>query len=358
MKFEIMKKILFIIVAIIPLWAFSQTEYQFSAHRNEVANGYNFWLCIPDTYEAQKEKMPLILFLHGHSLSGTDLNRVRKYGCLDAISMGKDINAIVVAPQDPGGPWNAQKLNNILDWVQARMAFDTNRIYVIGMSMGGYGTFQYVGTYPDRVAAAMAFCGGSNLRDHCGLNTVPLWIIHGTADRAVTVSESQKVVNAMKSCGKTDLLRFDKLSGVNHSQMAKMFYIPETYEWLFRHSKADSVRKVDKEVVITASTMGAAYQNIDRTANKIVVVDPNKAIPLDTNQALTTDTAVKAQVESTPAKQTTTPHKNSPKYHIVKKGDTLYAIARKYHTTVDKLCKLNRIKETSILSLGQKIKVK
>ncbi len=356
-----MKRLFWIIMSIIPLWSCAQTEYQLSAHRNAVADGYNFWLCVPDTYEAQKDKMPLILFLHGHSLSGTDLNRVRKYGCLDAISMGKDINAIVVAPQDPGGPWNAKKLNNILDWVQARMAFDTNRIYVIGMSMGGYGTFQYVGTYPERVAAAMAFCGGSNLRDHCGLNQVPLWIIHGTADRAVALSESQKVVNAMKACGKTDLLRFDKFPGINHSQLAKMFYIPETYEWLFRHSKADSVRTVDKEVVITASTMNAAYQNIDRSANKIVVVDPEKAVAQDAAPSTVKDTSAVSQEKVTatkPAPQATTSHKTSPKYHTVKKGDTLYAIARKYHTTVDKLCKLNRIKETSILSLGQRIKVK
>jgi LysM repeat protein len=354
-----MKKIIVLLIIVLPFFVFGQTEYQFSAHRNVVPNGYNFWLSVPDTYGEQQEKLPLILFLHGHSLSGTDLNRVRKYGCLDAIAMGRDINAIIVAPQDPGGPWNALKLNNILDWVQERFVFDTNRIYVIGMSMGGYGTFQYVGTYPDRVAAAMAFCGGSNLRDHCGLNKVPLWIIHGTADRAVGVAESQKVVNAMKACGKTDLLRFDKFPGINHSQLAKMFYIPETYEWLFKHSKADSPRQADKTVKIDVGVMNMAYQNIDRAANKIVVVDPNKVVTTDTSRLTATD-AVKPTsqpVQKVEQKSPPTP-KPSSKYHVVKKGDTLYAIARKYHTTVDKLCKLNRIKETSILSLGQKIKVR
>ena len=225
--------------------------------------------------------------------------------------------------------------------------------------MGGYGTFQYVGTYPDRVAAAMAFCGGSNLRDHCGLNKVPLWIIHGTADRAVGVAESQKVVNAMKACGKTDLLRFDKFPGINHSQLAKMFYIPETYEWLFKHSKADSPRQADKTVKIDVGVMNMAYQNIDRAANKIVVVDPNKVVTADTSRLTATDTvkSTSQPVQKVEQKSPPTP-KPSSKYHVVKKGDTLYAIARKYHTTVDKLCKLNRIKETSILSLGQKIKVR
>lgn len=357
-----MRKIFVLLMILLPVAVLAQREYQFSAHRNVVPNGYNFWLSIPDTYGEQQEKLPLILFLHGHSLSGTDLNRVRKYGCLDAISMGRDINAVIVAPQDPGGPWNALKLNNILDWVQERFDIDTNRIYVIGMSMGGYGTFQYVGTYPDRVAAAMAFCGGSNLRDHCGLNKVPLWIIHGTADKAVGVAESQKVVTAMKACGKTDLLRFDKFPGINHSQLAKMFYIPETYEWLFKHSKADSPRQVDKSVKIDVNVMNRAYQDIDRTANRIVVVDPNKVVQADSAQPAVKDTTVVVDQPAKPAnesvKQTAPVQKSSPKYHTVKKGDTLYAIARKYHTTVDKLCKLNRIKETSILSLGQKIKVR
>ena len=359
-----MKRWFVLLLMILPVWLSAQREYRFSAHRNVVPNGYNFWISVPDTYDTLQDKIPLILFLHGHSLSGNDLNRVRKYGCLDAISMGRDINAIIVAPQDPGGPWNALRLNNVLDWVQEHFVFDTNRVYVIGMSMGGYGTFQYVGTYPDRVAAAMAFCGGSNLRDHCGLNKVPLWIIHGTADRAVGVGESQKVVNAMKECGKTDLLLFDKFPGINHSQLAKMFYIPETYEWLFKHNKAD--RKLYNDVKINVSIMNMAYQDIDRSANKIVISDPIKVVTQDTSSLMKDTSNVASEPvatattpSSTPAKPVQTPtHTSSPKYHTVKKGDTLYAIARKYHTTVDKLCKLNKIKETSILSLGQKIKVK
>lgn len=355
-----MKRLILLCLLCSPLLLLAQTSYQFSTHRNEVSNGYNFWLSIPDTYEEQGDKMPVVVFLHGHSLCGTDLNRVRKYGCLDAIAMGRDINALIIAPQNPGGPWDAKKINNVIDWVQDRFPMDTNRIYVIGMSQGGYGTFQYVGTYPERVAAAMALCGGSNLRNHCGLNKVPLWIIHGTGDRAVGVGESQKVVDAMKACGPTKLLRFDKFPGVSHGGLAKMFYIPETYEWLFRHSKADSVRFVDKDVKITVASLDAAYQNIDRASNKITVTGQNHVNVPDSTVSTSADTTVATakpvttKPETKPATKPATTHK----YHIVKKGDTLSAIARKYHTTVPKLCKLNHIKETSILSLGQKIKVR
>lgn len=360
-----MKKTILLLAMLLPMIIFAQKNYTFKTYQGIVENGYNFWVSIPDTYEAEQDKMPVIVFLHGHSLCGSDLNRVRRYGCLDAISMGRDINALIVAPQNPGGPWNPKRIMNVLNWVEDNYALDTNRIYVIGMSLGGYGTFDFVATYPEKFAAAMALCGGSSRKEFCGLNQVPLWIIHGTADRDVSVSQSQRIVDAMKSCGPTNLLRFDKFPGINHSQLAKMFYLDDTYRWLLSHSKADPEQKVNKDIKITAGDLGNAYQNIDRTANTITIVSGNKnssfnekkeetiASTDSTSTPNTPPTQVKPE-QTAPAK--TTAHKNT--YHVVKKGDTLYAIARKYHTTVDKLCKINHIKETSILSLGQKIKVK
>lgn len=358
-----MKKLLTLIWTIgLSLSVFAQTEYTFTAYRNVVSNGYNFWVSTPDDYAAKKSEMPVVLFLHGHSLCGTDLSRVRKYGCLDAISMGRDIDALIIAPQNPGGPWNPDKIINVLHWVQEHYEMDTDRIYVIGMSLGGYGTFDLLSTYPEPFAAGMALCGGSSRRDFCKLNTLPLWIIHGTADKAVTLSQSQRIVDAMKQCGSTHLLRFDKLKGINHSQMAKVFYIPETYEWLLAHRRSE--RKLHKNVDITVSSMEKAYQNIDRSANKIIVVDNSRNVPAPVAGKDTVKTAqdtlakianevVKPKPQAQPS---TSSHK--PTVHIVKKGDTLYAIAKKYHTTVEKLCKLNHIKETSILSLGQRIKVR
>ena len=357
------KKILLSILFFLPFFLFAQTEYTFITHRGVVKDGYNFWLSVPDTYEAQQEKMPVVLFLHGASLCGSDLNRVRRYGCLHAISMGRDIDALVVAPQNPGGAWNPKRIMAVLNWVKEHYALDTNRLYVLGMSLGGYGTFDFTATYPDKIAASMALCGGSSRKDFCGLNRVPLWIIHGTADYDVPLSRSQVIVDAMKACGPTDLLRFDKFKGVNHSQPAKIFYLNETYQWLFSHSLADSVRKVNKDISITVADLGHAYDGINRSANKIVVKDSKynitPMVPQTAKDSLSRDSvsvSTKTTVEQTAATQSATT--TNPAYHIVKKGDTLYAIARRYHTTVEKLCKINHIKETGILSLGQKIKLR
>ena len=93
----------------------AQTNYTFITHHNVVKNSYNFWVSVPDTYDEKAGDMPVVLFLHGASLRGTDLNRVRRYGPLDAISMGRDINAIIIAPQNPGGAWNSYKVLDILN---------------------------------------------------------------------------------------------------------------------------------------------------------------------------------------------------------------------------------------------------
>ena len=341
-----MKKILLIATLLLPLFAFSQ---KLAAYRNVVKDGYNFWLYTPADYDSTKAEMPLILFLHGKSLCGSDLSRVRRYGTIDALEMGKQIDAVVIAPQCPGGGWQPSKVLQVVNWVQSHYATDTNRLYVLGMSMGGSGTINFVGTYSEKVAAAMALCGGGHLSSYKKLNDVPLWILHGTADKAVSISESQRIVNAMTSCGDTSLLRFTKLSGMNHSQLARAFYLQETYDWLFSHSRADSVKTVNRTVSITPAVMNTAYQNINRSNTHITFINGVTGKE---------ETPTTASATSTTASKSATSTSSGAKYYTIKKGDTLSAIAKKYHTTVDKLCKLNKMKSTTILQIGKKIRVK
>ena len=164
-----MKRTLTILLAAM-LAALSFAQHgQLAAMRSVVDGGYNFWLYAPKEYVAEGHRVPVIIFLHGASLCGRNLQRVRRYGLLDAIEAGRYYPCMVVAPQNPGGPWAPEKIARVLDWVEAHHDIDTTRVYVIGMSLGGYGTLDFAGTYPDRVAAAMALCGGSTLKDFAGL---------------------------------------------------------------------------------------------------------------------------------------------------------------------------------------------
>lgn len=297
---------------------------QLFACRDVIKDGYDFWLYVPEDYNVAVKK-PVIMFLHGKSLSGNDLNMVRHYGCIDAVMRGRDIDAIIIAPQTNNG-WTPQKVMEVYDWVRSRYSVDANRFYVIGMSMGGYGTIDVAATYPDRVAAAMAMCGGATVTSLCGLNELPLWIIHGTADNAVPVGCSQAVVDAMTACGDTSRLMFNKLKGVNHTRLARVFYLDQTYEWLFSHTLADSSRRLNRDYTINNALMKDAYADL-HTNHDIKVVDWNNA-------------------EGASAGRRT---------YVVKKGDTLSKIAVENNTTVSIICNINKIKKNAKLSVGKKL---
>lgn len=326
-----------------------------TAFRNVVPEGYNFWVSAPKDYDSlHADEFPVVLFLHGASLCGNNLERVRRYGPLHAQAMGRQIPAIIIAPQNPGGAWNPDRINHVVDWAFANYGGDTNRFYVLGMSLGGYGTIDYSAAYSHRIAAAMALCGGGNPKSYCGLNELPLWIIHGTADRAVSVSQSQKVVNAMAKCGDSPRLRFTKLSGVNHGGLARAFYISETYDWLFQHRLDAPGRPVNKDYEITAERLQKAYKDIDRRANHLLVVDRGgKSVKGESDESSLASSGHRVSASAAAASAAGT-----AKYHTIRKGDTLGAIARRYGTSVSKLCALNNISKTTTLRIDRKLRVK
>lgn len=255
---------------------FAVSAGRISSHRGKVADGYNFWLVEP---EDSMEAKPVFIFLHGASLCGTDLNKVRRYGTLDAVEKGRELDAYVIAPQNPGGSWNPRKVMNVLKWVEDYYNVDYDRIYVLGMSLGGYGAIDFAATYPDDVAAAMAFCGGGSVKNLAGLNDVPLWIVHGTADRAVSVSQSDKVVEAMRNAdSRTPRLVYDRIAGMNHSQPARLFYLEETYDWLLSHSLKDAGRPVAKKFTITNELMRGAYSGLRTGSKRTASVSPARNV--------------------------------------------------------------------------------
>lgn len=198
---------------------------------------YQFWLNEPKEI---KEKMPLIVFLHGKSLSGTNIDRVKRYGALKGIEKGLDIPAYLVAPQLPSGPWNADKVDEIVAYMIKTYKIDEDRIYVTGMSLGSYGTMKYVGKYPNRVAAAISICGGGDVSDACNLAQVPIKVIHGDKDFIVPLTESQKIVAAVKKCNKKAPIELEVVKGGNHGSVEDLYRHQELYDWLLKHTKSNN----------------------------------------------------------------------------------------------------------------------
>lgn len=194
---------------------------------------YPFWINVPQKSESQ----PLIIFLHGKSLSGTDINKVRKYGILYAMDKGKEIPAIVVAPQLASGSWNPDKVLEVLEYVKENYNIDQKRIYVCGMSLGGYGTMHFAGKYPDKITAAVEICGGGNTADGCRLGTIPTWLFHGDKDKLVKLSESEKVYDAIKDCNPKADSQFTVVKGGTHGSVERLFHEDAIYDWMFSKVK-------------------------------------------------------------------------------------------------------------------------
>ena len=232
------------------------------AMRKKVEGSYSFWLYTPAGYDRKDtlcKNIPLVLFLHGKSLCGNDLEKVRRYGSIDCVERGRHIPALVVAPQNPGEWWNPDKLCQILDYLKTEYPYDTARVYVLGMSLGGYGTLDFVAAKPERVAAALALCGGTTAKDVSPMGQVPLWIIHGTADKLVSVKASQVIVKDLEQKHLASRLRYEWLIGASHSYLARYFYMPKVYEWLLSHSLADEGRPVNRDVKITKEDQNTVY---------------------------------------------------------------------------------------------------
>ena len=304
----------------------STMSAQLMACRGFVEDGYDFWLYLPDSYE-KAEELPLVMFLHGKSLSGDSLEMVLQYGSIHALFKGRAIDAIVVAPQAQKA-WEPERVMALYDWIDDHYKVDSNRFYVLGMSMGGYGTLDVATAYPDKVAAAMAMCGGATGKELCGLSTLPLWIIHGIADELVPIKCSDRVVDSIRSCGDTTRLIYDRIEGVNHSRLARVFYLKQTYDWLFSHSLRDKGRPVNRSYSMSTELLEKAYDDMDEkfTVDIVEAVYP--------------------------------PLRVRKKFYVVKKGDTLASIAVENYTTVSILCKLNKFKKNTKLWKGRKIRVK
>lgn len=271
-----MRRIILTLALILSLDAGMCRGQEFITHRGVVPDGYNFWVYLPDDYNPLAADMPVVIFLHGRSLCGHDLNQVMRYGTLDALKKGRKINAVVIAPQNPGESWKPDKIIRVLDWCLEHYPADGDRVYALGMSLGGFGTMDLAGAYPDRIAAGVALCGGCYLKDLHGLGQVPMWIMHGTADEKVGVNESRKVVEKLIADGDDGHVMYDWLKGYNHGKLARCFYMPMIYDWLFDHNLRDQERQVNWTYTISDADFDNAYRNFDYPGGRNIPVSNYK----------------------------------------------------------------------------------
>jgi len=206
-----------------------QHSYKIERPFGDVFSG-EYWLHIPDSF-VSGEKYPLILFLHGAGERGDDLSKVKVHGPPKIADLDPSFPFIVVSPQVPSGQrWDSEYLITLLDEVEAKFPVDVERIYLTGLSMGGYGTWDLASKFPDRFAAIAPICGGGNPELACNLKDTPTWVFHGAQDKVVLIDKSQEMVDAMSECGAEPI--FTIYPDAGHDSWTSSYENKELYSWL------------------------------------------------------------------------------------------------------------------------------
>ncbi len=198
-----------------------------------------FWLYLPEGYSREGNPWPLMLFLHGAGERGDDLERVKVHGPPKLVDQGKSLPFLIVSPQAPEDHWwSTDYLVALLDAVEKAYHVDPDRIYVTGLSMGGFGTWDLAVAQPDRFAAIAPICGGGDPEAVCAIRHVPVWVFHGAKDTVVPISRSEEMVEALKACG--GQVRFTVYPEAGHDAWTVTYDNPEFYAWLLSQRRTRS----------------------------------------------------------------------------------------------------------------------
>lgn len=197
-----------------------------------------YLIYVPKGYVKDKEKYPLILFLHSTAQKGNDLEMVRNCGLPKILETRDDFPFIVVSPQCPVTEilgWNTEILIHLLDDILSEYRVDESRIFLTGMSMGGRGTWSLAIEHPERFAAIAPVCGYGIPFQTGGLKGMPVWVFHGAKDPTVPVQNSYDMVDALKRNGAEVKHTVYHESG--HDVWTLAYNDPELYEWFLAHKR-------------------------------------------------------------------------------------------------------------------------
>ena len=202
--------------------------------RRKIAMQY--LLCLPKGYGRLKKRWPLVLFLHGAGERGTDLDLVKMHGPPKLVEQGREFPFVLVAPQCPQDIWwDIPALEGLLDEIAAKYAVHPDRVYLTGLSMGGFGSWALAIDQPERFAAVAPICGGGNRHLACRLAKLPIWVFHGAKDDAVPAACSREMVAGMRKAGGKP--RFTLYRDAGHDSWTATYKNPRFWQWLLKQRR-------------------------------------------------------------------------------------------------------------------------
>lgn len=231
--------------------------YERGEYRNPEGAVLKYRLLRPENVEPG-QRYPLVVFLHGAGERGGDnrlqlVHGMREFARADR---RKEFPAFVLAPQCPSNqkwvdvPWDAPKHEQpdrpaeamalclkLIDQLNKESPIDDGRIYLTGLSMGGFGTFDAIARWPDRFAAAIPICGGGDARKDTvsRYRDLPLWIFHGGKDTVVRPERSREIVAALKEIGAEP--RYTEYPDAGHDSWTQTYADEAVFRWLFSQQR-------------------------------------------------------------------------------------------------------------------------
>ncbi|MBO9570593.1 MAG: prolyl oligopeptidase family serine peptidase [Chitinophagaceae bacterium] len=223
----------------------------------------------PQGYNKDTTKQwPVVLFLHGSGERGTDVQKVKKNGLPKLIEEGKQYPFIVISPQAPPDEgWEEQMMYRFIKYLRKTYRIDGERIYLTGLSMGGFGTWSIAMKFPSLFAAVAPVCGGGDTADIWKLRHMPVWCFHGAKDDVVKPEQSYRMMNALKKYNPSAKLTI--YPEANHNSWDSAYNNDSLYIWLLQQKKYHSERKPLKETEL--SEYAGAYVQEDHDTVHLII---------------------------------------------------------------------------------------
>jgi len=325
----------------------------FRREKYTAEDGYTmpYRLYIPPQYDCG-EQYPLVLFLHGSGERGDDNHAQLTQGLPTLFQWEAVKNAIVVAPQCPceqkwvSAPWSdgiydgkeypetreCRAVLKILDKVMAFCNIDADRVYVTGLSMGGFGTFDLLTRHGARFAAGVPICGGWDPAAAKRLTRIPIWVFHGSMDSAVPPKGSRLAYAAIRQAG-GEQCRYTEYSGMDHCIWNHAYSDKDMIDWLFDQSRrerrllAEKRARQKKKAAIVAGSVGALAIAAAIVTGKIKkqkhsnTQAADDSAPTISHTIQCTEETISGRADNTPAEATTSAKKLKPikKIKVIKK---------------------------------------
>ena len=220
----------------------------------------DYLIHFPEDYDPDAppdRRSPLLIFLHGAGERGNDLEKLKKWGPPKLVEQGtlppQLRQAVIVSPQCPPDRWWPSEfmiaaLDQMFDDLLTAHTIDPDRVYLTGVSMGGFGTWAWAAHHPDRFAAIAPICGGGNFlaARRIAAAKLPFWAFHGDQDPIVPLAESLHTVQLIHQQNHTGHhARFTVLPNTQHNSWTPAYANPELWTWLFSHTRSTPTAPAD-----------------------------------------------------------------------------------------------------------------